>query len=111
MLLCSLTDPCAPSGIILCFSATVLTFHLSVFFNLLLSLQISSLGANQGEQVGPRSYRTQVQQAERPASWRFSAVAECVDGQNLFLLVAFVERYLFYSDHINSLASYVTAFI
>lgn len=56
-----------------------------LFFSL-----IRSHGANQIEQVGPRSYRTQVQQAERLASWRFSTSAKCVVEKGLFCLMLYL---------------------
>lgn len=88
----SIISLCATSCVIFCFSATVLTFQLSLFP--LLSLSILSCWENQSEQVGPRSYRTQVQQAERLASWCFSTCAKCVVVLSRFNLF-----YLFYFEH------------
>lgn len=69
------------------FISDILTFQPFpvLFFSLILSH-----GANQIEQVGPRSYRTQVQQAERLASWRFSTSAKCVVEKRLFCLMLYV---------------------
>lgn len=113
------------SGAILCCYFSLL-YYLSLFCSdlnfptfpfSLPSLLILSYGANQAEQVGPRSYRTQVQEAERLAPWRFSTSAKCVGGKVLFCLVSFVwlVLYIWFWPLLNRClllhTSIVTAFI